>query len=100
MELRPDGTCAIQSPARIFPSHSLSYKEPEKGQRVVLGPPSDFPTCEWKITEHSEPGTFTVGVVDDGRSLVMVISSTPTFPPQIELAPSDEGGWTFEHILE
>ncbi|MEV7753754.1 hypothetical protein [Streptomyces griseofuscus] len=98
VEVREDGRAAVQIPARLFPSRSLSYKEPEKGQRVILGPMSDFPTREWKITEGLQPGTFTIGVVGDGQSLVMVPSSKAVFPPEVELAPSDEGGWTFERI--
>lgn len=100
VECRSDGVCAIQSPARLFPSRSLSYKEPEKGERVILGPVSDFPTREWKITQRSRPGTFTVGVVGDEQSLVVAVSSKPIFPPLLELAPSDEDGWTFERVQQ
>ncbi|MFF9477181.1 hypothetical protein ACF1E9_31795 [Streptomyces roseolus] len=98
VEVREDGLAAIQSPARLFPSRSLSYREPEKGERVVLGRLSDFPTREWKITEGSKPGTFTIAVAGDEQSLVVALSSRSIFPPQLELAPSDEEGWTFELV--
>ncbi|MET9613693.1 hypothetical protein [Kitasatospora indigofera] len=98
VEVREDGLAAIQSPTKIFPSRSLSYKQPEKGQRVILGPMSDFPTREWKITKGSKQGTFTIGVAGDGQSLVLALAQIPIFPPPLELATSAEDGWTFERI--
>ena len=45
-----NGNVAIQYPAHLRPSRSLSYeKPPEEGKRIFLGPPFDFPTCEWRI---------------------------------------------------
>lgn len=91
---------AISAPPRMFPSRSLSYQNAENGERVILGPLSDFPTREWEITEHSTPGTFTIGVKDNGKSLVMGRSPIPIFPPPVELAPSNEQGWTFEPVQD
>lgn len=45
-----NGHVAIQNPADIFPSRSLSYDgKPEKGDRVIPGQVSDFPTREWRV---------------------------------------------------
>ena len=50
MENLEDGKVAIQIPADIFPSSSLSYEgEPEAGKEIVPGRVSDFPTREWRI---------------------------------------------------
>ncbi|MFH9429261.1 hypothetical protein ACH4JZ_13370 [Streptomyces sp. NPDC017615] len=97
VEVIKDGVAAIQSPANLFPSRSLSYKEPEKGERVILGPMSDYPTREWKITSGSKQGTFTIGVAGDGQSLALALAQIPIFPPPLELATSDRSlVWTFE----
>ncbi|MFJ2171399.1 hypothetical protein ACIOHE_00595 [Streptomyces sp. NPDC087851] len=88
VEVREDGRAAIQIPARLFPSRSLSYKEPEKGERVILGPVSDFPTREWTIELAPQmplPPPFFIRVPD--KDLMMAISPKPTFPPELELAP-------------
>ncbi|MFJ4902576.1 hypothetical protein [Streptomyces sp. NPDC088727] len=90
VEVREGGLAAIQIPARLFPSRSLSYREPEKGERVILGPVSDFPTREWKIEPAPQkpfPAPFFIRVPD--QDLMMVISSKPIFPPELELAPFD-----------
>lgn len=90
VEVREDGICAIQIPARLFPSRSVSYKEAEKGERVILGPVSDFPTREWKITpapQAPSPVPFRIEVAE--RELMMTISPKTIFPPEIELAPSN-----------
>ena len=50
MENLEDGKVAIQIPANIFPSRSLSYEgEAEEGRRIIPGRLSDFPTREWRI---------------------------------------------------
>ena len=51
MEVKEDSQLvAIQFyPKPIFLSRSLSYKEPEAGERIILGPLTDFPTREWRI---------------------------------------------------
>ncbi|MFJ4961263.1 hypothetical protein EES43_09220 [Streptomyces sp. ADI96-02] len=101
VEVREDGLAAIQIPARLFPSRSLSFKEAEKGERVILGPVSDFPTREWKITpapQKPHPAPFRIGVADDEESLMMAISPKLIFPPEIELAPSNwdlQNCWAF-----
>ncbi|SFY48693.1 hypothetical protein [Streptomyces sp. F-1] len=90
VEVREDGVCAIQVPARIFPSSSLSYKEPEKGERVILGPLSDFPTREWKVEpapQVPQPAPYFIRVPD--KDLQLVVSPKAIFPPELELAPSD-----------
>ncbi|MFF0561656.1 hypothetical protein [Streptomyces sp. NPDC004266] len=91
VEIREDGTLiSIQFPARLFPSRSLSYKEPEKGERVILGPVSDFPTREWRIEPAPQqplPVPFFIRVPD--KELQVVVSPKAIFPPELELAPSD-----------
>ncbi|WP_433261556.1 hypothetical protein ACQPZF_27145 [Actinosynnema sp. CS-041913] len=91
VEVREDGTlCAIQIPARLFPSRSVSYKEAEMGERVILGPVSDFPTREWKIEpapQNPLPIPYFLRVPD--RDLQLVISPKAIFPPELELVPSD-----------
>ncbi|KMO93797.1 hypothetical protein [Streptomyces roseus] len=90
VEVKDDGTAAIQFPARLFPSRSLSYKEPEKGERVILGPVSDFPTREWKIEPAPQqplPAPYFIRVPD--KDLQMVVSPKRIFPTELELAPSD-----------
>ncbi|MEW2707798.1 hypothetical protein AB0948_22695 [Streptomyces koyangensis] len=97
MEVTPDGRCAIQTPARVFPSRSLSYKEPEKGERVILGPVSDFPTREWTIEPAPQtpmPQPYFIRVPD--KDLMVVVSRQAVFPPELELAPADldlENAW-------
>ena len=50
VETLEDGKIAIQIPANIFPSRSLSYEgEAEEGRRIIPGRLSDFPTREWRI---------------------------------------------------
>ncbi|MFF0435481.1 hypothetical protein ACFYU9_25050 [Streptomyces sp. NPDC004327] len=99
VEVKDDGTAAIQIPARIFPSRSLSYEEAEKGERVILGPVSDFPTREWKIElapQQPLPVPFFIRVPD--KELQVVVSPLAIFPPQLELAPSDsdlQNAWAF-----
>lgn len=45
-----NGIVAIQIPADLFPSRSLSYEgEPREGSRIVPGSLSDFPTREWLV---------------------------------------------------
>ncbi|MFF8771140.1 hypothetical protein [Kitasatospora sp. NPDC015120] len=99
VEVKPDGLCAIQIPARLFPSRSLSYREAESGARVILGPVSDFPTREWRITPAPQrplPAPFRIDVPD--HDLMMTISPKKIFPPEIALAPSDwdlQNCWAF-----
>ncbi|KJY32414.1 hypothetical protein [Streptomyces sp. NRRL S-495] len=88
VEVQPDGTCAIQIPARLFPSRSLSYKEPEAGERVILGPLSDFPTREWRLEPAPQsplPTPYFIRVPD--KDLLVVVSPKPIYPPVLELAP-------------
>ncbi|NLU69579.1 hypothetical protein [Streptomyces sp. HNM0574] len=90
VEVLEDGTCAIQVPARLFPSRSLGYKEPEKGERVVLGPLSDFPTRVWKVEpapQAPQPAAYFIRVPD--KDLQLAVSSAMIFPPELELAPFD-----------
>ena len=50
VEVLENGNVAIQYPAHLMPSRSLCYEKPaEEGKRIVLGPVSDFPTCEWHV---------------------------------------------------
>ena len=49
VEVLENGNVAIQHPANRWPSRSLSYKKPELGERIILGPVSDFPTREWRL---------------------------------------------------
>ena len=48
VEVSEDGV-VIQHPPLIWPSRSLSYKEPEEGNRIILGPVADFPTRKWRV---------------------------------------------------
>ncbi|MFJ4711826.1 hypothetical protein [Streptomyces sp. NPDC088785] len=88
VEVREDGVAAIQFPARLFPSRSLSYRNAEAGERAVLGPVSDFPTREWKIEPAPQkplpPPCF---LRVPGQDLMLVVSPKPIFPPALELAP-------------
>ena len=99
VEVRGDGLAAIQIPARLFPSRSLSCREPEAGERVILGPVSDFPTREWRIElppQKPIPAPFFIRVPD--KDLMMVISPKPIFPPVLELAPVNfdlRNAWAF-----
>ncbi|MFJ3216154.1 hypothetical protein ACIPLC_09565 [Kitasatospora sp. NPDC086801] len=99
VEVGEDGLAAIQIPARLFPSRSLSYKEPEKAERVILGPVSDFPTREWRIEPPPlapVPAPFFIRVPD--KDLMVVISPKPIFPPMLELAPFNfdlQHAWAF-----
>ena len=55
VETLEDGKAAIQIPANIFPSRSLSYEgEAGEGKTIVPGRLSDFPTREWRI-ERAPP---------------------------------------------
>ncbi|MFF8717585.1 hypothetical protein ACF07T_40270 [Streptomyces sp. NPDC015184] len=100
----PDGTGAIQIPAFIFPSRSLSYKESEKGERVILGPLSDFPTREWRIEpapQLSDPQPYFLRV--PGKDLMMVVSPKAIFPPELELVPFNtdlENAWTIFPVFQ
>ena len=50
VEVLENGNVAIQHPALIWPSRSVSYEKPaEEGRRIVLGPVFDFPSCEWRV---------------------------------------------------
>ena len=50
VEVLENGNVAIQYPAHLRPSRSLSYEKPaEEGKRIILGPVSDFPSCEWRV---------------------------------------------------
>ncbi|GGZ42662.1 hypothetical protein [Streptomyces poonensis] len=100
VEVREDGTlAAIQIPARLFPSRSLSYKEPEAGERVILGPLSDFPTREWTIEPAPQspfPPPYFIRVLD--KELQVVVSPKKIFPPELDLAPSNsdlQNAWAF-----
>ncbi|WP_251096652.1 hypothetical protein [Streptomyces sp. Caat 7-52] len=100
----PDGTVAIQIPALIFPSRSLSYKEPEKGERVILGPLSDFPTREWRIEPAPQmpaPTPYFIRVPD--KDLILVVSPKAAFPPELELLPSNrdlENAWAIIPVFQ
>lgn len=103
VEVGENGLCAIQIPALLFPSRSLTYKKGEKGERVILGPVSDFPTRQWRITpvpNSSFPPPFHVKVANDEESLAMIISPNS---PEIELAPSSQdlaGAWAFMRLVQ
>lgn len=74
----------------MLPSRSVSYQEAEEGERVILGPLSDFPTHEWKIEaapQAPQPTPYFIRVSD--KDLHLVVSTKPIFPPMLELAPSD-----------
>ncbi|MEU6624155.1 hypothetical protein ABZ926_25725 [Streptomyces litmocidini] len=102
VEVGEDGGYAIQIPARIFPSRSLSYKEPEKGERVIMGPLSDFPTREWKIEPAPQrplPIPYFIRVPD--KDLQLAVSPKMIFPPELELVPSDfdlQNAWALEWV--
>ncbi|MET7746698.1 hypothetical protein [Streptomyces sp. NPDC005385] len=77
---------AIQFPATISPNASLSYKESQSGERLILGPPGDLPTRVWEIEErrgYAHGGYVTIRVPD--TDLVLGISPKPIHPPQLEL---------------
>ncbi|MEU6954393.1 hypothetical protein [Streptomyces sp. NPDC045714] len=101
---RAEGGSAIQFPAQIIPSASLSYKEPEKGERGILGPLSDFPTRVWNIEPLPIgviPEPFVIRVPD--TDLAVGISPIKIFPPQLGLQPVGAGEpqtWAFEFIRE
>ncbi|MFJ8923610.1 hypothetical protein B046DRAFT_04159 [Streptomyces sp. LamerLS-316] len=104
VEVREDGLAAIQTPARLFPSRSLSYKEAEKGGRVILGPLSDFPTREWRIEPAPQkpyPAPFFIRVTDS--DLMLAVSPKLIFPPELELAPYNfdlQNAWAFLPVTE
>ncbi|WP_330334382.1 hypothetical protein OHS33_34625 [Streptomyces sp. NBC_00536] len=97
----PGGNYAISKASSIWPSPFVCYDgapaTPYEGARLRVRV-SDFPTCEWKITEGSQPGTFTIVVAGDGQPLTVGIAPIAIFPPFLQLTSgSDEDlGWTFE----
>jgi hypothetical protein len=99
---RAEGGHAIQFPAQIIPSASLSYREPESGDRLILGPLSDFPTRVWNI-EPLPAGpsleSFVIRVPD--TDLAVAIAPIKIFPPQLELrtvGADKPQAWAFEFI--
>ncbi|ROQ35492.1 hypothetical protein EDD98_4555 [Streptomyces sp. PanSC19] len=97
VEVGGDGVYAIQ-----IPSRSLSYKEPEKGERVIMGPLSDFPAREWKIEPAPQrplPIPYFIRVPD--KDLQLAVSPKMIFPPELELVPSDfdlQNAWALEWV--
>lgn len=61
---------AISKSSRIWPSPFVCYDgapaAPYEGTRVRVRV-SDFPPCEWKITQGAQPGTFTIVVAGGGE---------------------------------
>ncbi|KIJ98202.1 hypothetical protein K443DRAFT_680920 [Laccaria amethystina LaAM-08-1] len=104
VENLPNDKVAIQIPANVFPSRSLSYKEPEEGERIILGPVSDFPTREWHIEiapQKPLPVPYFIRVPDKG--LLAALSPIPIFPPQLSLFPESnnlEQAWAFELVRQ
>jgi len=50
VKILEDGTVAIQNPADIFPSSSLSYEgEAEEGKKIIPAHIADFPTRQWHV---------------------------------------------------
>ncbi|MEV7373325.1 hypothetical protein AB0O51_20940 [Streptomyces sp. NPDC090301] len=101
---RAEGGHAIQFPARIFPSASLSYKEPQSGERLILGSLSDFPTRTWNIEAllvETTPEAFAIRVPD--ADLALGILPIKKFPQELGLQTVGTGkpqGWAFEFIGE
>ncbi|WP_327358491.1 hypothetical protein [Streptomyces sp. NBC_01304] len=94
---------SITMPTRIWPARYLCYDAagapPHKGDRVRLRV-SEFPPCQWKITQGSRQGNFTIVV--SGVDLTMGIAPVKVYPPWLELtSTADEGrGWNFEFVRE
>ncbi|PPQ91741.1 hypothetical protein CVT25_013023 [Psilocybe cyanescens] len=103
VEIQDNSCVAIQIPARLFPSRSLSFEgEPEAGKQVILGPVSDFPTREWRVEPALQkplPIPYFIRVRD--KDLFVGISPKKIFPPQLELQESTEDlsrAWVFEFV--
>ncbi|KIJ92761.1 hypothetical protein K443DRAFT_113092 [Laccaria amethystina LaAM-08-1] len=103
LENLPDGKVAIQIPANIFPSRSLSYEgQPEEGKRIIPGPVFDFPTREWHIEialQKPLPVPYFIRVPDKG--LQAAVSPIAIYPPQLILYPESgdlEQAWAFDLI--
>ena len=101
VEVLEDGKVAIQNPANLFPSRSLSYEgEAERGKRVIPGPVSDFPTHFWRVEPAPQRplpipylsvcnrstllikltfGTGSIRALD--KDLIVVVSGLLIFPP-------------------
>ncbi|EDR10176.1 uncharacterized protein LACBIDRAFT_293765 [Laccaria bicolor S238N-H82] len=97
------GGVAIQIPANIFPSRSLSYEgEAEKGKRIIPGPLNDFPTRKWLIERAPQlplPVPYFIRVPD--KDLIIVVSPADIFPPELILGASNlslQNAWTFELV--
>ncbi|MEW1721465.1 hypothetical protein [Streptomyces sp. NPDC093109] len=101
---RAEGGTAIQFPAQIIPSASLSYKEPQSGERLILGPLSDFPTRIWNVEPLPIgiiPEPFVIRVPDS--DLAAIILPIKIFPPQLGLGMTGIGkpqAWAFEFLRE
>ncbi|MFK0044718.1 hypothetical protein ACIQU4_11510 [Streptomyces sp. NPDC090741] len=101
---RAEGGYAIQFPAQIIPSASLSHKEPQSGDRLILGPLSDFPTRVWNIEPLPLgllPEPFVIRVPD--ADLAVGIAPIKIFPPQLGLQTVGIGKpqtWAFEFLRE
>ncbi|MEU5002043.1 hypothetical protein [Streptomyces sp. NPDC021622] len=99
----PEGNYVITRPSNLFPSTYLTYDEapekPDAGARLLLRV-SEFPPCEWKITQGAGPGTFTVAVA--GTDLTIGIAPIKIHPPFLELKSSSDQdhGWLFERIRD
>jgi len=90
LEILENGNVAIQNPANIFPSRSLSYKEPQEGEKIVLGPPFDFPTREWRVESAPQrplPVPYFIRIPD--KELIVVVSPIRIHPPQLQLQSAD-----------
>ncbi|EDQ99385.1 uncharacterized protein LACBIDRAFT_335071 [Laccaria bicolor S238N-H82] len=105
LENLPNGKVAIQIPAKIFPSRSLSYEgEAEEGKRIVAGRVSDFPTREWHIEiapQKPLPVPYFIRVPE--KDLIVSVSPIHIFPPQLVLFPASislEHAWAFERVKE
>ncbi|PPQ93348.1 hypothetical protein CVT25_014477 [Psilocybe cyanescens] len=101
VESLPDGSVAIQIPARLFPSRSLSYEgEPELGKRIILGPVSDFPTRQWRVEPAPQlPLPVPIRVPD--QELVVGIAPIPIYPPRLaleKLTPGLDKAWVFDRV--
>lgn len=101
----PNGKVAIQIPADIFPSRSLSYEgEAEQGKRIIPGRVWDFPTREWEIEVAPQkplPVPYFIRVPE--KDLIAVVSPIRIFPPQLALFPAsiDLGhAWAFERVKD
>ncbi|MEV0117252.1 hypothetical protein AB0H77_29125 [Streptomyces sp. NPDC050844] len=97
----PEGNYVITKPSPIRPSTYLTYdgapEKPDAGARVLMRL-SEFPPCEWKITQGAGPGTFTIAVA--GTDLTIGIAPPRIYPPFLELKSDQNPGWTFERIRD